>query len=62
MLVPYDNYLPSKSATGLAGGWTMAAAVVLLMAGLVYFSNGRSTHAKSYQYAAHSISQSQPQK
>lgn len=61
MLVPYDNYLPSRSATGLAG-WTMAAAVVLLMVGLVYFSNGRSTHAKSYQYAAHSVPQSQPQK
>lgn len=37
MPVPHENF---------TAGWAIAGSVVLLMAGLLFFSNGRSTHAK----------------
>ncbi|MDR6302555.1 hypothetical protein GGQ85_000226 [Nitrobacter vulgaris] len=45
-LAPNNNHPSRKSDNGTTGG-DIAGAVVLLMVGLLFFSNGRSIHAKS---------------
>lgn len=49
MLVPTDRNLPSNNPAG----WAMACAVVVLMASLVYFTNGRSGHVMPQGHQQH---------
>lgn len=44
MLITNDNNFP-KRLNNSPAGWAMAYAVVVLMASLVYLTNGRSGHA-----------------
>lgn len=43
MLVPNNGHWGRSNSS--PGGWAMVGAVVVLMASLVYFTNGRSGHA-----------------
>lgn len=51
MLVPNDNNFPKRPNGGPAG-WAIAGTVVVLMASLVYFTNGRSSHAMPHEQRA----------
>ena len=53
MLIPNDTrYFPTRPNNN-STGWAMAGAVVVLMASLVYFTNGRSGHAIPHGHEQH---------
>lgn len=52
MLIPNDNNYP-KRPNNYPAGWAMAGAVVVLMASLVYLTNGRSGHAMPQGHEQH---------
>ena len=51
MLVP-NNGMWGRSSSS-PGGWAMVAAVVVLMGGLVFLTNGRSGQAMRHGHARH---------
>lgn len=51
MLVPNNGNWGRSNSTN--GGWAMAAAVVLLMGGLVFLTSGRSGTGRYGGYAQH---------
>ena len=52
MLIPNDNNFP-KRPNNQPAGWAMGGAVVVMMAGLVYFTNGRSSHTVPHGHEQH---------
>ncbi len=50
MLIPNDKNCAKRPNPS---GWAMAGAVVMLMASLVYFTNGRSSHAMPPGHVQH---------
>lgn len=58
MLAPNNSNLRRSNSS--PAGWAITGAVVMLMSGLVYFSNGRSSHAMPHGNAQLPAVQSQP--
>jgi hypothetical protein len=52
MPITNDNSFP-KRLNNSPAGWAMASAVVVLMASLVYLTNGRSGHATPHGHEQH---------
>jgi hypothetical protein len=51
MLVPNNGHWGRSNNS--PGGWAMVGAVVVMMASLVYFTNGRSGHAMPHSHQRH---------
>ncbi|WP_347265217.1 hypothetical protein [Nitrobacter sp.] len=49
--VPHDNSLP-KARNNNPAGWAIACSVIMLMASLVYVTNGRGPHDMPHEQQA----------